>query len=78
MVCAAPTNMTPITVNDPDVAWNELQQAALLSNAPTNPPAETFVQQHAGLAVVAADKARDYLHTLSQQHKRNSRQETAM
>ena len=60
MVCAAPTNMTPITVNDPDVAWNELQQAALLSNAPTNPPAETFVQKHAGLAVVAADKARDY------------------
>lgn len=60
IVCAAPTNSTPVSITDPDVAWNELQQAAQLPNATTDSPTEEFEKRQAALAVETANRAREF------------------
>jgi thiol-disulfide isomerase/thioredoxin len=60
IVCAETTNSMPNIINDPDAAWNELQQAAQLPNATTDSPTEEFKKQHAALAVGTANRAREF------------------
>lgn len=59
-VWAEPTNNTPIMSNQPDAAWQELQQVSQLPPPPTGQETEKFAQQEAVLAVAAADKAKDF------------------